>query len=78
MLAHHGIAFEARDLFRNPLTLDKIRALAGRASVGTLDDQALMALMAEDPRPIRRPLMLSGDTLVIGADAAAIVELAPS
>ena len=96
MLAHHGIAFAARDLFKNPLTPDEIRSLALRASVeqifswrsptararglqpGALDDDALIALMAEDARLIRRPLILSGDALVIGADAAAISDLAAS
>ncbi len=94
MLAHHGIAFEARDIFRTPLTPAEIRALVRRRSVGelfswrsptarsrglqpgALDDDALVALMAAEPRLVRRPLVLAGDRLVIGADAKAIADLA--
>jgi arsenate reductase len=95
LLAHHGIAFAARDIFRQPLTADEIRALARHASVealvawrsptarargllpGALSDDELVALMAAEPRLIRRPLVLAGDRLAIGADAAAIAALAP-
>lgn len=39
---------------------------------GSLDDAALLALMAEEPRLIRRPLVQFGDILVIGVDTRMI------
>jgi arsenate reductase-like glutaredoxin family protein len=93
LLAHHGIGFETRDIFRQPLTAEEIRSLAARASVeelfswrsptararglqpGAMTDDALVQLMAAEPRLIRRPLVLTGDRLIIGADAQALAEL---
>jgi len=94
LLAQHGIAFTAREIFHQPLTTDEIRALAAYASVtalfswrsptarkqgltpGAVDDEALIDLMVKEPRLIRRPLMLVGERLVIGADAGAIARFA--
>jgi arsenate reductase-like glutaredoxin family protein len=39
---------------------------------GTLDEAEAIRLMAAEPRLIRRPLIDSGDRLIVGADAAAI------
>ena len=93
MLAHHGIQFEAREIFRSPLTEAEIAALAAHASVpdliswrsptararglhpGALPDAELLRLMSEEPRLIRRPLILAGTRLIVGADAAAIAAL---
>jgi hypothetical protein len=36
LLAHHGIAFTPRDIFRAPLTEDEVRGLLGRSSVDDL------------------------------------------
>jgi arsenate reductase-like glutaredoxin family protein len=94
LLAHHGIAFEARDIFRRPLSDDEIRGLTRHAPVealvawrsptararglqpGSLSEDALVSLMASEPRLIRRPLVLAGDRLIIGADGPAIAALA--
>lgn len=43
---------------------------------GSRSNADLLALMAEEPRLIRRPLVLRGERLVIGADAVAIGALA--
>lgn len=43
---------------------------------GTLSEDAAVRLMAAEPRLIRRPLIDSGDRLIVGADAAAIAALA--
>ncbi len=37
-----------------------------------VSDEQLIALMAKEPRLLRRPLTLAGDRLVIGFDAAAL------
>ena len=42
---------------------------------GSLSDEQMIELMQQEPRLIRRPLVLAGDRLVIGADAAAIAAL---
>ncbi len=42
---------------------------------GSVNEVELVALMAAEPRLIRRPLLLAGDRLVIGADADAIAGL---
>jgi arsenate reductase-like glutaredoxin family protein len=39
---------------------------------GSRSDEELLALMAEEPRLIRRPIVRVGDELVIGADTARI------
>jgi arsenate reductase len=38
----------------------------------SLDDDRMIALMLEEPRLIRRPITVIGDTLVIGADSKAL------
>ncbi len=38
----------------------------------SLDDERMIALMLEEPRLIRRPILAVGDTLVVGADPKAI------
>jgi arsenate reductase-like glutaredoxin family protein len=93
LLAHHGIEFQARDIFKTPLTPEEIQELAAHASVtelfswrsptaraqklqpGSLSDAELVRLMAAELRLIRRPLVLAGERLVIGADASAIAAL---
>jgi hypothetical protein len=32
LLAHHGIDFETRDIFRQPLSAEEIRSLAARTA----------------------------------------------
>jgi len=94
LLAHHGIAFTPRDIFRAPLTEDEVRGLLGRSSVddlfswrsptararglqpGDLDEDDAIRLMAGEPRLLRRPLILAGDRLIVGADERAIAALA--
>lgn len=39
---------------------------------GSRSDGELLALMADEPRLIRRPLVLAGDRLIIGADLKAL------
>lgn len=88
-----GIAFATRDLFKQPMAADELRALAQRASVdaifswksptarqrglapGTAGDDDLIALMAAEPRLIRRPLILTPTALVIGADPKSLQAL---
>jgi arsenate reductase-like glutaredoxin family protein len=43
---------------------------------GALDEDALLRLMAGEPRLIRRPLVVSDGRLVIGADLKQLAELA--
>ena len=44
---------------------------------GSLTDEELIALMASEPRLIRRPLTLTGERLIIGADVKQLEELVP-
>ena len=85
--------FQARDIFKQPLSIVELRGLAARASVdevfswksptarqmgltpGSRTDDELLELMAREPRLIRRPLVLAGERLVIGADLKALAEL---
>jgi len=94
LLAHHGIAFTPRDIFREPLSEDEIRRLLARSSVADLfswrsptararglrpdglDEDDAIRLMAGEPRLMRRPLILAGDRLIVGADERAIAALA--
>ena len=39
-----------------------------------LDEDRMVALMLEEPRLIRRPLVRIGDTLIVGAGASALDE----
>ena len=39
-----------------------------------LDEDRMVALMLEEPRLIRRPLVRIGDTLIVGAKASALDE----
>ena len=88
MLGRGDVPFAARDLFRRPLSLDELRALATKASPtalfswksptararglapGGLADDDLLRLMAEEPRLVRRPLILFGDEIIVGVDRA--------
>ena len=94
MLAHNGLAFQTRDIFREPLSAEELRALAAHASLtelfswrsptararglqpGGLGDTQMLELMQAEPRLVRRPLVLAGNRLVIGADVEAIKNLA--
>ena len=51
------------------------QARARGVTPGSRSDDELLALMAEEPRLIRRPLVRARDELIIGADAAAIKRL---
>lgn len=51
------------------------QARARGITPGSRTDDELLALMAEEPRLIRRPLVRVGDQLVIGADTNAIKAL---
>lgn len=42
---------------------------------GSRTDRELLALMAEEPRLIRRPLLRVGDELIVGADTKRISEV---
>lgn len=42
---------------------------------GTLSEEQMLDLMAEEPRLIRRPLTLHDGTLIIGADLKRLAEL---
>ncbi len=82
--------FEARDIFKAPLTEGELRDLARLAPVeqlfswksptarqrgltpGSASDAELIRLMATEPRLIRRPLVLAGDRLIVGADMEAL------
>jgi arsenate reductase/regulatory protein spx len=44
-------------------------------SPGTRTDGELLGLMAGEPRLIRRPLIVSGDRIIIGADLRALADL---
>jgi arsenate reductase len=85
LLAQRGIPFESRDIFKQPLSLDELRALAARVPVaklfswksptarrrgllpGRVSDEELLRLMAEEPRLIRRPIMVTEQEVVVGA-----------
>ncbi len=82
--------FEARDIFKAPLTEAELRDLARLAPVeqlfswksptarqrgltpGAVSEAELIRLMATEPRLIRRPLVLAGDRLIVGADMEAL------
>jgi arsenate reductase len=92
VLSRRKIAFTTRDLFKQPLSVAEIRALAARAPEGVrslvstrssqykalgldrkkLGDAELVALLAKEPRLLRRPLVQAGDRLVIGLDREAL------
>jgi len=94
LLAHHRVAFEAREIFRQPLSAAEIRDLLRRSSLeeifswrsptararglqpGSLSEEEAIRLMTEEPRLIRRPLIVTEDRIIAGADAAAIAALA--
>ena len=48
-----------------------------RLTPGSLTDEELIALMASEPRLIRRPLTLAGERLIIGGDLAQLEQVAP-
>jgi regulatory protein spx len=95
VLSRRKVAFTARDLFKQPLTVAEIRALARRAPEGVrsllstrstqykalgldkkkVGDDELVALMAREPRLLRRPLVQAGERLVIGFDREALERL---
>ncbi len=82
--------FEARDIFKAPLSERELRDLARRVPVaelfswksptarqrgltpGAVSDEELIRLMAAEPRLIRRPLVLAGGRLIVGADPDAL------
>lgn len=51
---------------------------ARREEIDQLDDETLLALMTEEPTLIRRPIVISGDTWVIGSRKADLERLASS
>jgi len=87
------VPFQTRDLFKEPLTLDELRALAARVGAnalfswrsptarrqglvpGALPDEELLRLMAGEPRLIRRPLVVAGERVVVGADPQALEDV---
>jgi arsenate reductase (glutaredoxin) len=95
VLSRKKVAFTTRDLFKQPLTVAEIRALAAHAPGGVrsllstrtaqykalgldtkpVSDEALIALMAKEPRLLRRPLTQAGTRLVIGFDGPALEAL---
>jgi Spx/MgsR family transcriptional regulator len=92
VLSRRRVAFTTRDLFKQPLTVAEIRALAARAPDGVrsllstrssrykalgldrknLSEAEAVALLAKEPRLLRRPLVQAGDRLVIGFDREAL------
>jgi arsenate reductase len=89
------VAFTPRDLFKQPLGVAEIRALAARHPDGVrgllstrstpyralgldkkkVSDAELVALMAKEPRLLRRPILDLGDRLLVGFDRAAYERL---
>jgi arsenate reductase-like glutaredoxin family protein len=78
-LAQGKRPFEMRDLIKKPLTLPELRALAVRAGGAAelvapkqrkeaegLDEEALLAWLAEDGRRLRRPIIDTGEILALG------------
>jgi len=66
---------------RSPAELFSWRSPQAKArgiTPGSRTDEELLALMAEEPRLIRRPLVKVGEQLVIGADTARISALLSS
>lgn len=94
-LSRRRIAFERRDLFKQPLSAAEIKGLGRLAPDGVrsllstrtaqykalgldrgrADDDTLAAMMAREPRLLRRPLAVKGQTLVIGYDEAGLAAL---
>ena len=95
MLSRRRVAFTTRDLIKQPLSVDEIRALAAlhpdgvRGLLSTrstqlkalglhrkpVSDGELVALMAKEPRLLRRPLVVDGRRLVVGFDREALESL---
>ena len=66
---------------RSPAELFSWRSPQAKArgiTPGSRTDEELLALMAEEPRLIRRPLVKVGEQLVIGADTARVSALLSS
>lgn len=96
LLGELGIAAERRDLFKQRLGADEIRALLSRtgltvnevlstrsrpyADLGLADrnlsEDELVALMAEHPALLRRPIVVRDGSAVIGFNRGAIERLA--
>lgn len=82
-----------RDLFKEPLSVEEIRALSSRLKDGDLlsrrsseikthgiDPDApvtarTLALMAKEPRLLRRPIIDTGSEVVVGFDRARLEAL---
>jgi Spx/MgsR family transcriptional regulator len=95
VLSRRRVAFTTRDLIKQPLTADEIRALAAlhpdgvRGLLSTrstqlkalgldrkpVSDAELVALMAKEPRLLRRPLVVDGRRLLVGFDREALESL---
>lgn len=100
-LDERGVAYEARDIARDPPDLELLRTILRRSGVplrrlfntsgqlyragdyasrlATLDEDAALAELAANGMLIRRPLLLQGETALVGFDPAAYERaLAPS
>jgi len=92
LAAQHGIAARKRDIFKQRLSANEIRALFAR--IGTspgqmiatrsrpyrdcalaekaLTDDEILALMAEHPALIRRPIVVAGSDSQVGFNRSAL------
>ena len=80
MLDEHDIAYDYREYTKDPLTVAELRDTLGKLGVGPrdvlrLDDDALIAKMAEFPRLLQRPIGVVGDRAVVGRPAEALLSL---
>jgi arsenate reductase-like glutaredoxin family protein len=84
LLAQNGKSVEERDLLKQPLTLDELRALAKRASgpeqlvapkrradADGLTGEKLLAWLAKDGGNVRRPIIEIDGELTVGFSAEA-------
>lgn len=93
LLQELGVAADERDMSKQPLSADEVRALIGDREIKPFlntrtemyrergmkanppeKDEAI-ALMAENANLIRRPLLVSDDSILFGFDEAAYREI---
>ena len=84
MLVQNGYEVEERDYFKEPFSETELRDLVAELgepgvtgmglNAAELSDERKIALMLEEPRLVRRPIVRLGDRLIVGASVKAMTE----
>ena len=91
LLTERGIDFDAVDYHVEPLGEEQIRDLLGKAGItardalrtrepeareaAKLDEDALIAAMADNPRLLQRPIVVNGDRAVLARPVERVLEI---